>query len=250
MEKRATKASAAADLERIKSARKQRLTLRKQIAGAPTHAKKWEIALHGGEPPTAIQNLPLQSSGLDAPSPHGEEWRLNAIAQLKQRFAELLIPALMANDTRPFEELIAAMQAWRKTSVLLPEFIRRQELARKKRPSKKEIGRRLRLALLNLNPDDLLNIRTVRAALSKVEESFATWHGFDFSLASDDSKIYAVMRELKLRFLRPGDAAHWIHNEKVVRILSIQPNEEPKVSGMTLKQLKSLPYLRCERNFP
>jgi hypothetical protein len=34
--------------------KRSRLTLNKQIAVAPTHAKKWEIALHGGNPPTAI----------------------------------------------------------------------------------------------------------------------------------------------------------------------------------------------------
>lgn len=39
----------------------KRVTLNKQIANAPTHAKKWEVALHGGPPPTAIQRLPLEA---------------------------------------------------------------------------------------------------------------------------------------------------------------------------------------------
>ena len=38
-------------------AKAKRVTLNKQIASAPTLAKKWEVALHGGPPPTAIQRL-------------------------------------------------------------------------------------------------------------------------------------------------------------------------------------------------
>src|ERR1035441_436514 len=87
----------------------KRVTLNKQIASAPTLAKKWEMALHGGPPPTAIQRLPSETFGLSAPSPHGEKWRLGAIEQAKQRFVDLLFPALMRDDPRPFEELIEAM---------------------------------------------------------------------------------------------------------------------------------------------
>jgi hypothetical protein len=38
-------------------AKAKRITLNKQIASAPTLAKKWEAALHGGPPPTAVQRL-------------------------------------------------------------------------------------------------------------------------------------------------------------------------------------------------
>src|SRR5207244_1040839 len=150
----------------------KRVTLNKQIAKAPTRARKWEVALHGGPPPTAIQRLPSEAFGLSTPSLHGAEWQSRAIEQLKGKFADLLFPALMRDDARPFEELIAAMAARRKVEVSLEEFVRRQQDLRKVRPSKKEIGRRLRLALLSLNPDDLLNIRTVKAALAKVERAF------------------------------------------------------------------------------
>jgi hypothetical protein len=228
---------------------RQRLTLSKQIANAPTHAKKWEIALHGGTPPTAIQRLPDEAVGLDTPSAHGPEWQAQAIEQLTQRFTDLLLPALMADDTRPFEELIEAMRTRRKRTVSLEEFIRRQEKQREVKPSKKEIGRRLRLTLLTLAPEDLLNIRTVRAAVEKVEETFQKWHRFDFSLAPDDSKIYVVMKELNLSFLRPGDAARWIYDGKVVRQFWIQQNGKPKESGMTRKQVESLPYKTCQTNF-
>jgi hypothetical protein len=229
---------------------RERLTLNKQIANAPTHAKKWEIALHGGTPPTLIQRLPDEAVGLDKPSAHGPEWQAKAIEQLKQRFANLLLPALIADDTRPFEELIEAMRTRRKRTVAsLEEFVRRQEKQRKIKPSKKEIGRRLRLTLLTLDPEDLLNIGTVRAAVEKVEQSFQKWHGFDFSLAPDDSKIYAVMKELNLRFLKPGDSFRWVCDGKIVRQFWIQPNGKPKESGMTRKQVESLPYKTCQANF-
>jgi hypothetical protein len=155
----------------------------------------------------------------------------------------------MRDDPRPFEELIEAMAKRRRTSVSLEEFVRRQELERKKRPSKKEVGRRLRLALINLDPDDLLNIRTVKAALAKVEKAFQEWHGFDFSLAPDDSKIYAVMKELNLRFLRPGDAARWISNGKVVRVMEVQANGKVREKGLTVAQVRKLPCSRRETNF-
>ena len=155
----------------------------------------------------------------------------------------------MRDDPRPFEELIEAMAKRRRTEVSFEEFVRRQEVERKKKPSKKEIGRRLRLALLNLNPDDLLNIRTVKAALAKVERAFQEWHGFDFSLTPDDSKIYAVMKELNLRFLLPGDAARWIYGGKVVRVMEVQPDGTVKEKGLTTAQAEKLPCYRCERNF-
>jgi hypothetical protein len=227
----------------------KRITLNKQIAGAPTLAKKWEMALHGGLPPTAIQRLPSETYGLGAPSPHGEKWRLGAIEQLKQRFVDLLLPALIRDDPRPFEELIEAMAKRRRCEVSVDEFIRRQEKARKVRPTKKEVGRRLRLALINLGPDDLLNIRTVKSALAKVERAFQEWHGFDFSLAPDDSKIYAVMKELNLRFLRPGDAARWIYNGKVVRVMEVQSDGKVREKGLTAAQVRELPCSRRETNF-
>jgi hypothetical protein len=227
----------------------KRVTLNKQIANAPTLAKKWEVALHGGPPPTAIQRLPSEAFGLDRPSPHGPEWQAKAIEQLKQRFADLLLPSLMRDDPRPFEELIEAMAKRRRTIVSLEEFVRRQELERKKRPSKKEVSRRLRLALINLDPDDLVNIRTVKAALAKVEKAFQEWHGFDFSLAPDDSKIYAVMKELNLRFLRPGDAARWICNGKVVRVMEVQADGKVSEKGLTAAQVRKLPCSRRETNF-
>jgi hypothetical protein len=225
------------------------MTLNKKIAKAPTLARKWEIALHGGNPPTAIQRLPSEAVGLATPSMHGAKWQAKATEQLKQRFSDLLFPALVKDDTGPFEELIQAMRERRKTHVSLDEFIRRQEHARKIKPTKREIGRRLRLALLTLNPDDLLSIRTVKAALEKVERAFQKWHGFEFSLTPDDPNIYAVMKELNLSFLRPGDAARWIHNGKVVRVLRIQPDGRPKQSGMTLKQVEALGSHRCQTNF-
>jgi hypothetical protein len=228
----------------------KRVTLNKQIASAPTLAKKWEVALHGGPPPTAIQRLPLEAFGLDQTSAHGPEWQAKAIEQLKQRFADLLLPALMRDDPRPFEELIEAMAKRRRTSVSLEEFVRRQDKARKVRPTKKEIGRRLRLALLSLRPDDLLNIRTVKAALAKEEKAFQQWHGFDFSLAPDDAWIYAVMKQLNLTFMQRGYRARWISGGKVVRTLEILHDGTPKVSGLTLGELEALGGHVCQTLIP
>lgn len=228
----------------------KRITLNKQIASAPTLAKKWEVALHGGPPPTAIQRLPSEAFGLGAPSAHGEKWRLGAIEQLKQRFVNLLLPALMRDDPRPFEELIEAMAKRRRCEVSFDEFVRRQDKARKVRPTKKEVGRRLRLALLGLRPDDLLNMRTVKAALGKVERAFQEWHGFDFSLAPDDAKIYAVMKQLKLTFLQPGYRARWISGGKIVRRLEIRADGTPKVSGLTLSELEALGGHLCQALVP
>src|ERR1041384_8123791 len=80
----------------------KRMTLNKLIASAPTLAKKWETALHGGKPPTTIQRLPSEAFGLDTYSPHGSEWQAWAINQLKQKFTDLLFPALMKDDPEPF----------------------------------------------------------------------------------------------------------------------------------------------------
>ena len=231
-----------------KSASK-RTTLNKLIATAPTLAKKWEIALHGGQPPTPIQRLPSEAFALSTPSAHGPEWQAQAIEQVKEKFVGLLFPALMKDDPTPFEELVEAMAYRRKTEVSIEEFIRRQEQHRRKKPAKKEIGRRFRLALLNLHPDDLLNIQTVKAALEKVEREFSKWHGFDFTLFADDSAIYATMKELNLRLLRPGDAARWTCAGKIVRMLQIQTDGTPKETGMTLKQVEALGSYTCETNF-
>ena len=180
------------------SGKPTRLTLNKRIASAPTHAGKWEVALHGGSPPTAIQRLVSEAFGLVAPSPHGAEWQAKALAQVKLRFADLLLPALMKDDPRPFEELIQAMAFRRKTEVSGDEFIRRQKQNLTKQPSKKELGRRLRLAILNLQPDDLTSMRTVLRFLDGLQISY-----------SDESHVRRVMRELDVHLLKPGDSVYF-----------------------------------------
>jgi hypothetical protein len=119
---------------------RKRNTLNKLIASASTLAQKWEIALHGGKPPTPIQRLPFEAVGLATPSAHGPEWQAQAINQLKQTFADLLLPALMKDDPKPFEELIQAMAHRRKTTVSPDEFVRRQEQQRRIKPTKKGNG--------------------------------------------------------------------------------------------------------------
>lgn len=230
---------------------RKRITLNKQIAAAPTLREKSEIAMRGGKPPpTEIQNL-LFATALQPPCPFGEEWLSQQIKAWKQKFADLLFPALVKNDIQPFEELIQAMADQRRQFILSAASLRRQKQEgspRKFKPSKKEIGRRLRLALLFLNPDDLLNIQTVKAALQKEESNFDD----GCALFSDDSKIYAVMKELKIRFLKSGDAAVWraIGSREILRVLQIQSDGRPKESGMTLKEVSSLKNKIIQTNFP
>jgi hypothetical protein len=228
--------------------KRKRTTLNKLIAVAPSRADKWNIALLDGKPRTEIQNLPLFVAALKPPCPFGEEWLLQAIKNWKQKFADLFFSALIKNDIQPFEELIRAM-ADRRRLELTPEKLLRlqkqQKIQPPLKPSKKEIGRRLRLALLSLKPDELLNIQTVTVALQKEEGCYND----DCRLYFDDSKIYAAMKELKIRFLRPGDEASWIHNGKVVRELRIQPDGTPKESGMTLNEVSALENKTTVTNF-
>jgi len=144
----------------------------------------------------------MQAFGLQNPSPHGAEWQKKAIEQAKQRFADLLFPALMKDDPQPFEELLAAMAHCRRTTVSLDEFVRHQQQASKMKPSKKEMGRRLRLALLNLSPDDLTSMRGVLSFLARFKTEY-----------SDESHVHRVMRELDIRLLKQGDTVYFRFSE-------------------------------------
>jgi hypothetical protein len=223
---------------------RKRKTLNKQIAAAPTLWEKSEIAMRAGKPSlTEIQMLTFVTA-LQPPCPFGEKWLAQQVKGWKQKFADLLFPALVKNDIQPFEELLLAMKDQRKQHVNLATALRRQKQQgspRKYEPSKKELGRRLRLALMFLDLDDLFNIQTVKAALDK--------HS---NLYSDDSKIYAVMKELKIRFLQPGDAAVWRcpFTGQILRTLQIQPDGTPKESGMTLKEVSLVKNKNIETNFP
>lgn len=141
----------------------------------------------------------------------------------------------------------------RGTAAVTPEKLLRlkeQKSRPNAKPSKKEIGRMLRLALLSLDPDDLLNIQTLKEGLARQHEPYEEWLGFDCPLYSDDSKIYAVMKELKIRFLKPGDFARWTCNGKFLRELLIQADGKPKYSGMTLQEASKIKNKTIEINFP
>ena len=229
----------------MKKPKRTRQTLNKHIAAAPTRARKWELALLGGPPPTPIQSLARSAASFRTPSAHGREvaeWEAEAKARLKNVFADLFFPLLVAGNTVPFEELIQEVRDLRKKLVSPEEWVRRETEALKESPSKKEKGRRQRLALLNLQPDDLLNIQTVQAAIAKFDI-----HP-DSPLFANDATIYDVMKELHIHFLKPGDAARWLYNGKVVRTLHIMRDGRPKIVGAPLaKHVDGLPY---ETNFP
>ena len=48
---------------------------------------------------------------------------------------------------------------------------------------------------------------------------------------------------------RPGDAARWIYNGKVVRVMEVQADGKVKERGLTAAQVRELPCYRCQRNF-
>jgi len=175
--------------------KRTRLTLNKQIARAPTHAKKWEIALHGGLPPTQIQMLPSQATGLRFSS-HPEDWNIKAKEQLKGRFAQLLFPALMENNPAPFLELLEAMAKERREVTRFDNGLVLYG-RRPKPPKKKEAGRKLRLAILSLTPDDLISMRAVLKSLENCEIEY-----------SDESHVRRVMREMDIHLLKPGDTVY------------------------------------------
>ena len=152
--------------------KRKRMTLGNLIASAATHADKWHIALRGDKPLTAIQFLPYEAGGFAFASPHGPEYQAAALNQLKQKFTDLLLPALIKDDPKPFEELLEAMAQKRRTCSSSPQYAGLKKAALKQKPSKKEVGRRLRLALLSLSPDDQIEQRMVEnAALEKSWQS-------------------------------------------------------------------------------
>jgi len=220
--------------------KKVRLTLNKQIAAASTRAQKWEIALLGGRPPSAIQNLPSQAFVLRGPSLHGEDWRANAIKQTKQHFADLLFPALLNDNPKPFQELLEAMASRRKREVSLENFVGQQCEGLRKKPTKKEMGRRLRLALLNLSPDDLLSMHKVLTFLADRQIEF-----------SDESHVRRVMRELHIHLLKHGDTVYfgWSNVDvssgnpkrwKCVRKLTVEQNGKTTNVGLSRRQYDDL----------
>jgi hypothetical protein len=234
---------------KAKSAKQQenkrtRNTLNRLIAGAPTHEEKWQNALIGGLPPTKIQALVTHTVFLGSHTEKLTDEQSQAKERLKRDFADLLFPALVKNDPAPFNELVEAMAVLRREITFAKDGVIVFG-KRPKTPPKKEKGRRFRLALLSLDPDDLLNIQTVKAALAKEYAHYPDGNSF----YSDDSAIYAAMEELNLRFLQPGDCARWTAGGKVVRTLKILPDGTAKESGMTLAAIQALPGKNCETIF-
>ena len=70
------------------------------------------------------------------------------------------------------------------------------------KPSKKEMGRRLRLALLNLSPDDLTSMQGVLNFLARFKAEY-----------SDESHVRRVMSELDIRLLKQGDTVYFGFSE-------------------------------------
>jgi len=177
--------------------KKKRLTLNKLIANAPTRAAKWEIALHGGFPPTKIQMLALQAVHWDFMTENLEDWQIKAKERLKQDFADLLFPALVKNDPAPFHELLEAMAKLRREITFTKDGLVIYG-KRPKPPAKKEAGRRLRQAILDLEPDDLTSMQAVLKFLDSRNVEY-----------SDESHVRRVMREMDVHLLKSGDTVYF-----------------------------------------
>lgn len=182
----------------------QRNTLNKAISAAPTFAQKWKIAITGGAPvPTELQLLARTAAILRSGCPSGEDWKkwhAGYVKDLEAEFVKLLFPALMKGDPLPFIELERAMGDCRRGNLDFQQDLRRK--------SKMEDGRRLRLALLTLEPEDRVSMKTVAEALSRLEIE-----------ASDRSHLGKVMREIPINLLVPGQKCIWSIKGKVVREL-------------------------------
>ena len=199
-----------------------RSTLNKEIAAAATHADKVKLALIGGKAATPIQMLPLSAALLRKTLPDAE-WKKGAIERLKQQFADVLFPALMKDDTSAFEELIEAMAARRRgLDYIIPH-------RRGKPGKKKEAGRRLRLALLTLDPEDRQSIQTVLDRLSEDEIEY-----------SDESHVRRVMREIRVGLLVPGQRCHWYIGKKLVRELRMEADGSLTNEGQSRKDLAAV----------
>jgi hypothetical protein len=175
---------------------KLRNTLNKQIASAPTRAAKWEIALTGGLPATKIQMLATQAVHWKFSTEKLEDWQLQAKERLKQDFADLLFPALVESAPTPFNELLEAMAKLRREITFAKDGLVIYG-NRPKPPAKKEAGRKLRLAIIDLQPDDLASMRAVLKFLESRQVEF-----------SDESHVRRVMREMDVHLLTPGDTVY------------------------------------------
>src|ERR1035437_3872146 len=174
----------------------KRTTLNKLIARAPTRAAKWKIALHGGLPATKIQMLAAFAVHWRFITEELEDWQIKAKERLKQDFADLLFPALVNNDPAPFNELLEAMATLRREITFAKDGL--VVFGNRPKPSaKKEAGRKLRLAILDLKPDDRVSIQAVFKFLESRQVEF-----------SDESHVRRVMREMKIHLLQPGDTVY------------------------------------------
>ena len=176
--------------------RRERNTLGKLIANAPTRAAKWAIALNGGLPTTKIEALAAQAVHWRFITEKLQDWQVKIKERLKQDFADLLFPALVKNDPAPFNELLEAMATLRREITFAKDGL--VIYGNRPKPSaKKEAGRKLRLAILSLKPDDRVSMQAVLNFLESRQVEF-----------SDESHVRRIMREMKIHLLKPGDTVY------------------------------------------
>lgn len=219
------------------AAKQSRATLNKQIAAAPTLAERREIAGWGGKPPTEIQMLVTMVNG-NRSFVNPEKSAIQERARLKARFADLLFPALIKDNPAPFNELLEAMAKERRELTTAKDGVLVYG-KRPKPPAKKELGRRLRQAVLSLKPDDLISMRAVEAHLAIWEVSY-----------SDESHLRRVMRELNVKLLKPGDTVYFRFGEKCVRKFTVGENGKITNFGMSRQDYDALNGLKAHAVVP
>lgn len=91
---------------------KPRNTLNKAIAAAPTHAQKWQRAIEGNTPATAIDKLVSSAASYWKPAPRTAQWEAEckeAYVEARNAIGKPLTPAEMAT---PADKQFWSAKAW------------------------------------------------------------------------------------------------------------------------------------------
>jgi hypothetical protein len=206
-----------------KTPAKPRQTLKKLIASAPTIGEKTCLAMLGGPPLTQIEKLAFEAFPLRLPLNPGGGWRERITAQLKPHFTEILFPALAAGNVDVFKALIEAMEKakmfggsesnyHRNIKVQPPERVQPgganssdmlQLKARTKvKNVRKDDGRKLKLALLSLDNNDLQSRDTILKGLSRQGIKFSA----SYRARGDAWRhVSRVMTDIGLQLLTESD---------------------------------------------
>ena len=182
---------------------KPRNTLNKAIAAAPTHAQKWQRAIEGNTPATAIEKLVETAASYWKAAPRTAQWEAEcekAYVEARTAIGKPLTPAETAApadkqfwSAKVWGEFDAQCQAQLKAEfadLLFPALaagdtapfkqlvkamsdfrklpgLEAWHLRQSEKPSKKEKGLRQRRVLLTLRPWEFISLQTVKDAIAR-----------------------------------------------------------------------------------